>query len=111
MQLLTSQQIRQKVQDFVSSISSKSIEKVSLNEEARKLALKYIEEKVVGEASLADCFHIAIATVNRADLLASWNFKHIVNVNRIKGYNGVNLMNGYPTLEIRNPREIFDYDN
>ena len=43
------------------------------------------------------------------NLQVSWNFKHIVNISKIKGYNGVNLMNDYPTLEIRNPREIFDY--
>ncbi len=100
-----------RVQDFARSISSKNIERVSLDEESRELALRYIAEKVVGETSLADCFHIAIATLNKADLLVSWNFKHIVNVNKIRGYNGVNLICGYPTLEIRNPREAFEYEN
>ena len=90
-----------RVQDFALSISSKNIERVSLEEESRELALRYIEEKVVGETSLADCFHIAIATLNKADLLVSWNFKHIVNVNKIRGYNGVILICGYPILEIR----------
>lgn len=51
---------------------------VELNEESRKLADKYIEEKVVGRASRADCQHIAMATLARADVLVSWNFKHIV---------------------------------
>ena len=65
---------------------------------------------VVGPSSMADCFHIAIATIQKADLLVSWNFKHIVNIERIHGYNAVNLKNGYHTLEIRNPREAFDYE-
>ena len=54
----------------------------------------------------ADAQHIAIATVARVDVLVSWNFKHIVNLHRIHGYNSVNLRRGYPTLEIRAPREV-----
>jgi hypothetical protein len=45
------------------------------------------------------------------DVLASWNFKHIVNLRRIKGYNAVNLKMGYATLEIRNPKELIDYES
>jgi predicted nucleic acid-binding protein len=83
---------------------------VELTEEAIELADKYIAEGVVGRTSLEDCRHIAIATIFRADVLASWNFKHIVNLDRIRGYNGVNLKNGYAALEIRNPRELLQYD-
>ena len=72
------------------------------------LADRYIEEKVVGATSRADCQHIAIATLNRVDVLVSWNFKHIVNLKRIKGYNSVNLRNNYPMLEIRSPLEILE---
>ncbi|GMR24207.1 MAG: hypothetical protein BMS9Abin37_2725 [Acidobacteriota bacterium] len=54
----------------------------------------------------ADAQHIAMATVARADVLVSWNFKHIVNLHRIQGYNSVNLRRGYPILEIRAPREV-----
>lgn len=53
-----------------------------------------------------DALHIAIATIHKVDVLVSWNFKHIVNLDRIKKYNGVNLKHGYMILEIRNPREI-----
>ena len=56
-----------------------NLKNVELTEEVENLALKYIEEKVVGKTSLADCQHIALATINNADVLASWNFKHIVN--------------------------------
>ena len=42
----------------------------------------------------------------RVDVLVSWNFKHMVNLRRIHGYNSVNLRRGYPTLEIRAPREV-----
>ena len=56
--------------------------------------------------SAADAQHIAIATVGRVDVLVSWNFKHIVNLQRIHGYNSVNLRRGYPMIEIRTPREV-----
>ena len=73
---------------------------------AVKLANAYITEEVVGASSMADCLHIAIATLTKADMLASWNFKHIVNVQRIRGYNFVNESYGHNALEVRTPREI-----
>jgi len=84
-------------------------ERIELTEEIMTLADRYITEKVVGISSLEDCRHIALATVNRVDVLASWNFKHIVNLDRIKGYNSVNLRLGYPTIEIRTPQELVSY--
>jgi hypothetical protein len=54
--------------------------------------------------------HIALATIHNADVLVSWNFKHIVNVNRIRGYNTVNLNNGFKALDIRTPTEILNYE-
>tara|TARA_R110002049_G_scaffold211187_2_gene382224 strand:- start:293 stop:553 length:261 start_codon:yes stop_codon:yes gene_type:complete len=76
-----------------------------------KLATEYIDEKVVGETSYTDCLHIALATIYQADLLVSWNFKHIVNVERIRGYNSINIKNGYKQLDIRSPRELMRYGN
>jgi hypothetical protein len=81
------------------------------NDEAVELAIQYIAEKVVGQTSFADCLHIALATINRADYLISWNFKHIVNVQRIRGYNAINIKNGYKELEIRSPRDFMTYED
>lgn len=82
--------------------------RIDINNDERVISLaeKYIEEGVVGLTSLADCTHIAAATIYNADILVSWNFKHIVNFIRIVGYNNVNEMEGYKKLEIRSPREI-----
>ena len=54
----------------------------------------------------ADAQHIAIATVGRVDVLVSWNFNHIVNLQRIHGDNSVNLRQGHPMIEILTPREV-----
>jgi len=97
------------VRNLLDNYSNDNMEIVVLTDEAKELAQKYIDENVVGKSSLDDCQHIAIATISKVDVLASWNFKHIVNLARIKGYNGVNLKNGYQTLEIRNPKELLNY--
>ena len=85
-----------------------NLEYVALTEEAEDLARKYIENGVISSNYLLDAEHIAIATVERIDILASWNFKHIVNINRIRGFNSVNLREGYQILEIRTPLEVID---
>ena len=92
--------------EFYNSIPKQHVEEIEQTEESIILAEAYLKEKVVGKSSHADCHHIALATVNNADILVSWNFKHIVNINRIRGYNSVNIKNGYRTLEIRSPQEI-----
>lgn len=78
--------------------------------ETAELAKKYIEEGVVGPTSYADCLHIALATIHNANILVSWNFKHIVNVVRIVGYNSVNIAEGYKPIDIRSPRELMTYE-
>lgn len=93
--------------DFFESLPELLIERIELTDEAKELAELYIANKVVGKTSIADCQHIALATINKADVLASWNFKHIVNLERIRGYNSVNFREGYQMTEIRTPNEIF----
>jgi len=99
----------ERVKNLLNNYNDESFEHVRLTDEARQLADRYIAENVVGKTSYNDCCHIALATIHRVDVLASWNFKHIVNLVRIRGYNGVNLKNGYTPIEIRNPRELIDY--
>jgi len=86
-------------------------EVLRLTDDAVILAMEYIKENVVGQTSYDDCLHIAIATISRLDVLVSWNFKHIVNIRRIRGYNGINMKNGYPSIEIRSPKDLIDYEN
>ncbi len=99
------------VKDLLLKYPENKFETVILTEEVFILADTYITEKVVGKSSLEDCRHIALATINRVDVLASWNFKHIVNLDRIKGYNSVNLRLGYPMIEIRSPKDLINYEN
>jgi len=99
------------VREHLLKYSADKFQRVELTEEAVKLADAYIQQKVVGKTSLEDCRHIAMATIYKVDVLASWNFKHIVNLDRIKGYNSVNLRLGYSMIEIRSPKELINYEN
>jgi hypothetical protein len=101
----------QRVRDVLLSIPSNYTEFVEFSEEAAGLSETYLNEGVVSRKSRVDAQHIATATICRADVLVSWNFKHIVNLARIHGYNSVNLRLGYPMLEIRSPVEVLNYDD
>jgi len=99
------------VRELVKHLKVDFTEFVEITEEAVELAIQYIKEKVVRQTSFADCLHIALATIHHANFLVSWNFKHIVNVQKIMGYNSINIKNGYKQLEIRSPRDFIKYED
>lgn len=101
----------QKVRELANFLQLDNTEWLDITIQSVQLANKYIEEKVVGQTSHSDCIHIAMATLNHADVLISWNFKHIVNHRRIRGYNAVNFKFGHKILDIRSPREILEYED
>lgn len=96
----------QGIRDILQSIPMNFIDYATLDNEAKDLAQRYIEEKAIVSKSLVDAQHIAIATIDRVDVLVSWNFKHIVNLRRIQLFNATNLKYGYSLIEIRSPQEI-----
>jgi len=89
--LLELEEAPREVKVILDKVPSENIEYVSLDEESISLANAYLKEEVVAENSLPDARHIAIVTVDKVDVLVSWNFKHIVNINRIHLLNSVNL--------------------
>ncbi|HAF28391.1 MAG TPA: PIN domain protein [Bacteroidales bacterium] len=101
----------EKVRNIFKNLLEEQKEKIRVTPDTLLLAEAYIKEKVVGDTSFDDCVHIATATIHKVDLLVSWNFKHIVNVYRIRGYNSVNLKLGYSTLNIHSPKEIVGYES
>jgi predicted nucleic acid-binding protein len=101
----------ERVKDFFTNLPLDHKEMVRVSPDALILAQTYVDENVVGETSMSDCIHIALATISKVDILVSWNFKHIVNVYRIRGYNSVNLRLGYSTIDIRSPKEIVGDEN
>ena len=94
------------VRRVLSSLPDTNVENVFLSEEAERLTKSYIDEGVVSAKHIVDAQHIAIASVERVDVLVSWNFQQIVNLLRIHAFNSVNLKLNYPMIEIRSPREV-----
>jgi predicted nucleic acid-binding protein len=95
-----------RVRNFLNDLPNKHRKMVEVTSEVRELAQAYIDEKVIGKTSFVDCTHIAAATIYGADVLVSWNFRHIVGISRVRDYNLVNMKRGYRVLNIRSPREI-----
>jgi predicted nucleic acid-binding protein len=95
-----------KVQEILKHIPNRYLKIVESNTETEELARQYILKNAVSEKFYLDALHIAIATYYNVTVLSSWNFKHIVNLDRIIKYNSVNIEMGYKILEIRSPRDI-----
>jgi len=96
----------QSVRDVLAAVPDAHIEVVRLTPAADELARRYLADGILKANMLADAQHIAMATVANVTALVSWNFRHVVNLPRIHGYHGVNVRLGYPTIEIRSPREV-----
>ncbi len=82
------------------------LELITASEEVLALRNAYLTAGVVAPRWINDALHVALATVHDAELIVSWNFRHMVNIKRIRGYNAVNLLCGYRTIDIRSPREV-----
>jgi hypothetical protein len=100
-----------KVRGVLEEVPSDCLEFIYQSEESEALADEYIRQEVVSRRMLADAQHIAVATIAKVDVVVSWNFKHIVNLDRIHGFNAVNLRLGYTMLEIRSPLEVWQDGN
>lgn len=94
------------VQDALADIPEDCLEEAPVNPEVKALAAAYVAAGILEESSLSDAVHVAAGTVAGADLIVSWNFKHIVNYERIRKYNAVNVLNNYRPIEIRSPSEV-----
>jgi hypothetical protein len=88
-----------------------NVEDIELTTEIIDLARAYLTAEILTPKSLNDAIHVAAATVSRADAIVSWNFKHIVRLDKMKQFSQVNLLNGYGILTIVSPKEVILHDN
>jgi hypothetical protein len=86
------------------------IEVYEIDKDVEMLTEAYLSHKIVVKKFTNDLIHIALATVNNADILVSWNFKHIVHYDKITKFNAVNLEYGYRQLTILSPREVTTHE-
>lgn len=86
------------------------IEIVNVTERALQLQQMYIDSQILTPKWGNDALHVALATVNKCELIVSWNFEHIVHFQKIPLYNAVNVLNGYAEIAIYSPREVIEYE-
>ena len=79
---------------------------LEVTDEMEDLAAACLRQGVVPPKYADDATHVAVCTVARLQYLVSWNFRHLVNVQRKAGFNAVNLLQGYPPIRIVNPLEL-----
>ena len=99
-------QAPENVQNLLASIPASSVERVPLSNEIVELRNAYVAAGILGAKWIDDATHVAAATIARADAIVSWNFAHIVRLDKMKSYNQVNLINGYGILTMVTPREV-----
>lgn len=99
----------EQVQALYSELLDLGAESVPVTEESLELADAYQARNILTPNFYADGLHIALATIAEADVLVSWNFKHIVRFDKIRLFNAVNLEYGYKPLQIFSPREVTTY--
>jgi len=99
------------VKELLKSISADNIELFLLSKEMIDLRDAFIHAGILTPKSLYDATHVAIATVAKADAIVSWNFKHIVRLDKMKAFNMVSAQFGYTQLTIISPEELgYDRD-
>lgn len=96
--------------ELLTSIPRSNIEIIELNNEIIDLSKIYLQEKIITKKYRDDAIHVVAATVSRTDAIVSWNFRHIVRLDKIKQYNFVNIKNGYGLINIITPLEL-NYEN
>jgi len=95
-----------RVREMLTSLPRGAVEKVEITEEVLHLRDAYIKARILTARWSDDAAHVAAATIARADAIVSWNFRHIVRLDKMKAYNQVNLMQGYGILTIISPKEV-----
>ncbi len=98
------------VRNALDNIRDEYLNLVELDEQVERLAQAYIDGGVLSARHIGDALHVAAATVGGAHVILSWNFKHIVNYQRIGKFKAINVELGHSAIEIRSPLEI-DFEN
>jgi hypothetical protein len=96
----------QYVWSLLDTVPAEHMERVVSSDNSGRLQSAYLAAGVVGPACGNDAAHIAVATIALADIIVSWNFKHIVNYQKIMGYEGINTIHGYRSPRIYSPYEV-----
>jgi hypothetical protein len=102
------QRAPERVRRLIADLPEDGVELIDVNDEVRRLRDGYLQAGILKPEHQADAEHIAFASVAEVDFLLRlrWNFKHIVQFEKIAGYQAINLLNGYREIRISSPNEV-----
>jgi predicted nucleic acid-binding protein len=69
-------------------------------------ALTYVRHKVMPGNPLADALHLAIASHHRCDVLVTWNYHHLANLNKLDRIRRLNEELGLSVPRIVTPENL-----
>jgi predicted nucleic acid-binding protein len=101
----------EKIREILTAkISKIPFEIISENTSSADLLSIYEKEGFVRKGARLDLRHLAVATVNGVDAVVSWNFRDMVNIRTRRSVHSINLLFGYPLIEIVSPEEVIEYE-
>jgi len=80
--------------------------RVASDDNTVALASRFVDFGIIGEKHFNDRRHIAAALLAGCDIIASWNFSHIVNANTIKGTKIITTVEGFKDIIICSPNML-----
>jgi predicted nucleic acid-binding protein len=96
--------------EMVNLIEQYNVHVLPADENAERLADKYVSENIIPEKYKTDGIHIAMATINDMDIIVSYNFHHIVKLKTIIGTESINIREGYKKIGIYSPTDVIEND-
>lgn len=101
------EEIREKLMAKISTIPFQIISEDTSSADILSI---YEKEGFVRKGARLDLRHLAIATVSGVDVVVSWNFRDMVNIRTRRAVHSINLLFGYPLIEIVSPEEVIEYE-
>ncbi len=115
--LLTSELVRQETATAPQAVRQLFEELLPLADiaavtsETLQLQQAYLDAGIVSARFATDALHVALATVSGASMIVSWDFRHIVNFQKIPKYNAVNRLHGHGDIAIYSPLEVIEHED
>ncbi|MCY4567709.1 MAG: type II toxin-antitoxin system VapC family toxin [Candidatus Poribacteria bacterium] len=89
----------------------KDIEMLPAPSKINQIAQTYIDKSIMPQDLFGDAHHLALASFYNADVLLTWNCKHLANLNKIYLIRQINQELGLPTPELATPLNYLGADD
>ena len=89
----------------------KDIEMLPAPLKINQIAQTYIDKSIMPQDLFGDAHHLALASFYNADVLLTWNCKHLANLNKIYLIRQINQELGLPTPELATPLNYLGADD